>query len=298
MKIILPFFNDSTIYRFNVNSSKFTWFQTGGVIDTIFRPKSVADLTYFLQNFADKSMIKILGACSNVIIRDGGFRGVAIRLGGGFNYINKLDDTTIQVGGSTLDLNIANFAMENGIGGLEFLASIPGSLGGNIKMNAGCYGSDLSSILVEYECVDMNGKIHIFKRENIDFTYRNNPKADGFIFTKATLQGFIDTKENIAKKMKEIKEKRELSQPVKSNTGGSTFVNPKGQQAWQLIESCGFRGIKLGGAQVSEQHCNFLLNIKNATSLEIESLGEVIRATVLEKHNIELQWEIERFGSF
>lgn len=298
MQNILPKFENPSVYRFNVEASKFTWFQTGGNIDVVFRPQNISDLQYFLTNYTDKNTIKILGSCSNVIIRDGGIRGVVIRLGGGFNYIKLIDDITIEIGASTTDYNIAAFACENGIGGLEFLASIPGSLGGNIRVNAGCYGSDISKILVNYEAIDLNGILYNFKKSDINFQYRHNPQADNFIFTKAIIQGYKDTPENIAKKMSDIKIKREISQPVKSNTGGSTFVNPEGQKAWELIEKCGLRGLTLGGAQISSQHCNFLLNTGKATSLEIESLGEIIRATVLKQFGINLQWEIERYGSF
>ncbi len=298
MKNILPIFDNSSLYRFNALSKKFTWFQTGGTIDALFKPATIDQLKHFLTNYSDKQSIKVIGNCSNIIIRDGGIRGVVVRLGANFNYIKTIDDVTIEVGGSTHDYNISKFACENGIGGMEFLSGIPGSLGGNIRMNAGCYGFDISNILMEYEAIDLNGVIYKFNKDDIDFKYRHNPQANNFIFTKAILRGYKDSKENIINKMEEIKQKRVASQPVKSNTGGSTFINPPEHKAWQLIDNCGLRGAKIGGAQVSTQHCNFLLNLGTATSIEIEALGEMIRASVKERYNINLEWEIERYGDF
>lgn len=282
-------------YRFNAPLAKSTWFGVGGNADVIFRPLDVDDLADFLKNKPAGLKCLTLGVCSNVIIRDGGFRGCIIRLARSFTEI-KCSSENIIAGAAALDANVARFAAENEIGGLEFLIGVPGTIGGALAMNAGAYGAEIKDILVSAKAVDGRGNIIDLKNSDFGFNYRKNSLPTDLIFVEATLKGRKGNKEDIIAKMKNISETRESTQPVRTKTGGSTFKNPDGKKAWQLIDDAGFRGYKLGGAIVSDKHCNFLINTGDASAADIENLGEEIRTKVKQKFGVELEWEIKRIG--
>ncbi len=282
-------------YRFNASLAKSTWFGVGGNADVIFRPLDIDDLADFLKNKPAGLKCLTLGVCSNVIIRDGGFRGCIIRLARSFTE-TKCDGDNIIAGAAALDANVARFAAENEIGGLEFLIGVPGTIGGALAMNAGAYGTEINDILVSAKAVDGSGNIIELKNSDFGFTYRKNSLPANLIFVEATLKGRKENKEDILARMKNISETRESTQPVRTKTGGSTFKNPDGKKAWQLIDDAGLRGYKLGGAMVSDKHCNFLINTGDATAADIENLGEEVRAKVKQKFGVELEWEIKRIG--
>lgn len=282
------------------------WFRCGGTADVLFKPADQEDLQDFLKNCPADVLVHIFGALSNTIIRDGGVRGVVIRLGREFSDI-QIDGDRVIAGALALDTNVANIAAENGIGGLEFLSGIPGSLGGAVKMNAGCYGTETKDVLVEATVINRSGQIKILKPDDLDMTYRHTNLTDGDIVTQVVLQGHNEDAETVKNRIAEIKEKREQSQPIREKTGGSTFANPspaelsqaglnENMKVWQLIESVGGRGLTIGGAQMSEKHCNFMINTGDAMASDLENLGEEIRARVLDKHGITLRWEIRRIG--
>jgi UDP-N-acetylmuramate dehydrogenase len=273
--------------------SKITWFQVGGPAEVLFKPKDVQDLSTFLNQLQSSIPILTLGVGSNLLVRDGGIDGVVIRLGGGFNEILIFNDE-IEVGSAVLDRNIAMHCASFGIGGLEFLCSIPGTLGGAIKMNAGCYGREIKDVLLWVDIMARDGKIE--RRHNCEFTYRHSNVQDNEIVIKARLKGNFTSKDNINACMQEMLTAREQTQPVHTKTGGSTFANPPGHKAWELIDRVGGRGMRKGGAQVSQLHCNFLVNTGDATAKDLEDLGENIRFQVLEKFNIDLRWEICKVG--
>ncbi len=282
-------------YRFDSPLAANTWFGVGGPADVVFRPADVEDLSHFLKNKPKNMPVVTLGVCSNVIIRDGGFRGCVIRLGRGFTDIRCKGDKVV-VGAGALDSNTARMAAEHGIGGLEFLVGVPGTIGGALAMNAGAYGTEIKDVLVSAKAVDGNGNIIELSNSDFGFSYRKNSLPDDYIYVEAMLKGSIGEKEAILEKMKAISEARETTQPVRTRTGGSTFKNPEGSKAWQLVDEAGMRGYTIGGAQVSEKHCNFLINIGDATAADIEGLGEEVIAAVKEKSGIELHWEIKRIG--
>ena len=283
-------------YTFDADLSKITWFLVGGKADVLFKPKDVNDLTTFLKGLDNEIPIFILGVGSNLLVRDGGVDGVVIRLGKGFNDIFS-DGEEIEVGSAVLDRNIAEYASNKGIAGLEFLASIPGTLGGAIKMNAGCYGREIKDVLLWADVLSRDEIVERKLNRELNFSYRHSNIRDDEIIVKARLRGQKGCQEDIQKLMQEMLKKREETQPVKSRTGGSTFANPVGdQKAWELIDAIGGRGLSLGGAQFSNLHCNFLINTGNATAKDLESLGETVRAKVFEKFNVHLKWEICRIG--
>jgi UDP-N-acetylmuramate dehydrogenase len=283
-------------YRENVELAPTTWFQVGGKADVLYKPGNTQDLAFFLKNTPKNCPITILGVGSNLIIRDGGIRGVVIKLGRYFNNLS-VNNNILTVGASTLDFNVAHFLVEQELTGLEFLVGVPGSIGGAIAMNAGAYGSEIAEHIQSIEGVNINtGEIRQFNKTEMGFIYRGNSLNNQFIFTQATFFLKKDNKENIINRMNEIVESRSTSQPIKEKTGGSTFKNPPGHKAWQLIDEAGCRGIRVGGAQVSEKHCNFLINTGNATASDIENLGEIVRNKVLNKSKINLEWEIKIIG--
>ena len=283
-------------YTFDADLSKITWFQVGGKAEVLFKPKDVNDLTTFLKGLDNEIPIFILGVGSNLLVRDGGVDGVVIRLGKGFNDIFS-DGEEIEVGSAVLDRNIAEYASNKGIAGLEFLASIPGPLGGAIKMNAGCYGREIKDVLLWADVLSRDEIVERKLNRELNFSYRHSNIRYDEIIVKARLRGQKGCQEDIQKLMQEMLKKREETQPVKSRTGGSTFANPVGdQKAWELIDAIGGRGLSLGGAQFSNLHCNFLINTGNATAKDLESLGETVRAKVFEKFNVHLKWEICRIG--
>ena len=294
-------------YTENAPLGAMGWFKCGGVAEVLFKPADAADLQEFLGGCPQDVPVHIFGALSNTIIRDGGLSGVTIRLGREFAGI-EADGACVHVGALALDANVAQVAAENGIGGLEFLSGIPGTIGGALRMNAGCYGMEIKDVLVSCVAVDRSGVLHTLTPDVMDMTYRHTGVPEDFIFISAVLKGKKDNPENVLARMAEIKMKREESQPIREKTGGSTFANPsaqdiaranmpEGTKVWQLIDAVGGRGLKVGGAIMSEKHCNFMINEGNATSADLESLGEEIRKRVDEKFGIALRWEIKRVGS-
>lgn len=276
-----------------------TWFRTGGAAEVLFKPADTEDLAGFLAGCPDDISVTVLGVASNTLVRDGGIPGVTIRLGAGFarSEIAWDGDSALLVSGAAaLDLTVARVAAEAGVGGLEFLSGIPGTLGGAVPTNAGAYGTELKDVLAWAEAVDRSGTLHRLPVEALGFGYRSAALPPGWIVTRLALRGHRADPALVLGRMGEIAAAREASQPIRARTGGSTFANPPGHKAWALVDSVGGRGLKLGGAQVSEKHCNFLLNTGTATAAELEALGELLRAWVLERHGIALHWEIRRIG--
>ncbi len=282
-------------YRENAPLAAITWFRVGGPAEVMFRPADRDDLVAFLRARPAGVPVTAIGVGSNLLVRDGGVRGVVLRLGRGFAEI-VADGHDIVCGAAALDLNVAKVAQAAGIAGLEFLSGVPGTIGGALRMNAGAYGKELESVLVEAEAVDPAGQVHRLSREDFGFAYRQAAVRQDWIFLGARLRGRPDTSEAIARRMAEVQEARAGSQPIRSRTGGSTFKNPPGEKAWQLIDRAGCRGLRRGGAMVSEQHCNFLINTGTATAADLEELGEQVRARVRETCGVELEWEIRRIG--
>jgi UDP-N-acetylmuramate dehydrogenase len=271
------------------------WFRAGGPADILFRPADVEDLCAFIAAKPADLPVTIIGVGSNLLIRDGGIPGVVIRLPAAFGRIEKLSDTRLRAGAAALDAAVARAAADAGIAGLEFLRGIPGTIGGALTMNAGCYGTELKDVFVEAHAVDSHGQLVTLGPAEMGFTYRHS-KPQGLIYVDAVLEGTPGEPEAIRARMEALVTERESTQPVRSKTGGSTFTNPPGHKAWQLIDQAGCRGLTRGAAQVSEKHCNFLINTGDATASDIESLGEEVRARVKEKFGIELEWEIKRIG--
>lgn len=282
-------------YRERVNLAKINWFNAGGEAEVVFRPADTQDLADFIANKPKDVPVTVLGVGSNLLVRDGGIDGVVIRLGRGFVEVKKEGDL-IRAGAGALSFNVAMASAEYEVAGLEFLSGIPGTVGGACAMNAGAYQGDVASVLVQAEAIDEAGQIHQLTPQDIGYVYRGHTMPEGMIFTQALLRGEVGHKQKILTRIKEINETREASQPIKSRTSGSTFKNPAGKKAWELIDAAGCRGLKIGGAQVSEKHCNFLINTGDATAADIENLGEEVRKRVKEMSGITLEWEIKRIG--
>ncbi len=272
-----------------------TWFRVGGAAEILFKPADLEDLQQFLANCPTDIPVLPIGVASNLLIRDGGVEGVVIRLGGGFAGID-VQGTQITAGAAALDANVALSAQLAGLAGLEFLTGVPGTIGGGLRMNAGCYGREIKDVLVSAQAVDRQGQLHELCLDDMHFTYRHCGVDESWIFTSAILKGTPDTVEAVAARMVEIQKKREESQPIRTRTGGSTFANPDGARAWELIDKAGCRGLTLGGAQISEKHCNFLINTGNSTAADLENLGEQVKKRVKETSGIDLRWEIKRIG--
>jgi UDP-N-acetylmuramate dehydrogenase len=273
-----------------------TWFATGGPAEVLFRPADVEDLATFLAALPTDVPVTVLGVGSNVIVRDGGIRGVVIRLLRGFTGIT-VDGHEVVAGAGAPDLNVALTAREHSLAGLEFLSGIPGTIGGAFPTNAGAYGGELAEVLISAEAVDRAGRIFTVKPAELGLSYRHSDAPTDWIFTSARLRAAPGDQLAIARRISEIDSARADSQP-RSRTGGSTFANPPGHKAWELIDAAGCRGLKVGGAQVSEKHTNFLINTGAATASDIEKLGEEVRRRVFDKSGVELQWEIRRLGEF
>jgi len=271
------------------------WFRAGGPAEILFRPADADDLATFLYARSPETRVSVIGVGSNLLVRDGGIPGVVIRLPGAFGKIS-VEDTRVRVGAAALDAAVARAAAEAGIGGLEFLRGIPGTIGGALKMNAGCYGKEIKDIFVEATAIDGKGNKHTLSADDMGFVYRKAQVPDDLIFVEAVFEGVKDEPTAVRARMEALVEQRESTQPIKSHTGGSTFKNPQGRKAWQLIDEAGCRGLMHGAAQVSEKHCNFLINTGDATAAEIEALGEEVRARVKAKSGVELEWEIKRVG--
>lgn len=271
------------------------WFRAGGAADILFRPADVDDLCTFMAEKPADLPVSVIGVGSNLLIRDGGIPGVVIRLPSAFGRVEPVGKTQLKAGAAALDAAVARAAADAGIEGLEFLRGIPGTIGGALTMNAGCYGRELKDIFVEAHAVDSHGRLLTLSALDMGFTYRHSV-PEGVVYVDVVLEGAPGVPEIIRERMNALVEQRESTQPVKSKTGGSTFTNPPGKKAWQLIDEAGCRGLMRGAAQVSEKHCNFLINTGNATATDIEGLGEEVRARVKAKSGIQLEWEIKRVG--
>ena len=273
------------------------WFRAGGPAEILFRPADADDLAAFIAAKPEDLRVSVIGVGSNLLVRDGGIPGAVVRLSAAFGKI-EMDGTRVRAGAAALDGAVARAAADAGIAGLEFLRGVPGTIGGALKMNAGCYGREVRDIFVEAVAIDDKGnKIRLSSAE-MDFEYRKARGArDGLIFIEAVFEGTRDDPAAIKARMEELSANREASQPIKSKTGGSTFKNPPDQKAWQLIDQAGCRGLMIGAAQVSEKHTNFLINTGDATAADLEALGEEVRKRVLEKSGITLDWEIKRVGT-
>ena len=272
------------------------WFKSGGAAAWLFEPKDADDLSGFLRDLDPAVPVLALGLGSNLIVRDGGFPGVVIRLGKAFARVEAVDATTLRCGGGASGILVSSTARDAGIAGLEFLRSIPGTVGGFVRMNGGAYGSEVQDILIAAEVVLRPGERRMLSLADLGYTYRHSDLPDGAVVVSATFRGRPGEPAAIQAEMDRISASREASQPLRSKTGGSTFKNPDGHKAWQLVDDAGCRGLTLGGAQVSEKHTNFLINMGEATSADIEALGEEVRRRVKDRSGIELQWEIQRVG--
>jgi UDP-N-acetylmuramate dehydrogenase len=277
--------------------AELTWFRVGGPAQVLFMPEDESDLAYFLQHLPAEIPVTVVGLGSNLIVRDGGVAGVVIRLGRGFSEVNVEAGQRVRTGAGVPDVKVARAAQDAGIAGLAFFRGIPGAIGGALRMNGGAYGGETKDALVEARGVDRSGRVHVFGNRDMHFEYRHCGAPDDIIFTQALFQGRPGDPAAIAAEMDKITESREATQPIKSRTGGSTFKNPPGRKAWQLIDAAGCRGLQIGGAQVSQMHCNFLINLGGASAADIETLGETVRTRVRENSGVELEWEIKRIGA-
>ena len=280
----------------NAPMAPLTWFRVGGPADVLFRPADFEDLAAFLAGTPEDIPVTVVGVGSNLLVRDGGIRGVVIRLGKAFMRVEALDGHRVRAGTAALDVAVARAAQEAGIAGLEFYRGIPGSLGGALRMNGGAYESETKDVLVEVVAYDRQGKRHILSLADLHYTYRHCGAPEDLIFVEALFQGRPGDRKEILDRMNAITARREETQPIRTRTGGSTFKNPAGHKSWQLIDAAGCRGLRRGGAQVSELHCNFLINTSEATAADLEDLGEEVRAKVKAQSGVTLEWEIKRIG--
>ena len=271
------------------------WFRAGGPADVLFRPADIEDLASFLAARPSGLRVQVIGVGSNLLVRDGGIPCAVVRLPASFGKI-ETNGTRLRAGAAALDANAAKAAAEAGIAGMEFLRGVPGTIGGALRMNAGCYGREIADIFVEATALDGEGNKLTLTKADMDFTYRHTAAPDDLIFIEAVFEGAQDAPDAIKGRMEELVASREASQPIRAKTGGSTFKNPPGQKAWQLIDKAGCRGLRRGMAQVSEKHCNFLINTGEASAADIEGLGEEVRRRVLESQGVALEWEIKRVG--
>ena len=283
------------VYAENAPLKDLVWFRAGGSAEILFRPADADDLATFLAAKPTGTEVSVIGVGSNLLVRDGGIPGVVVRLPAAFGRV-VIDGTRVRTGAAALDAAVARAAADAGIGGLEFLRGIPGTIGGALRMNAGCYGKEIKDVLVEATALDAQGKKLTLSPTEMKFAYRKSGTPDELIFIEAVLQGVKDDPAAIRVRMDALVEQREATQPVRTRTGGSTFKNPDGHKAWQLIDQAGCRGLIRGAAQVSEKHCNFLINTGDASAADIEALGEDVRARVKAKSGIALEWEIKRVG--
>lgn len=276
-----------------------TWFRAGGLAEVMFQPHDVDDLVTFLKAVPESVPLTVIGVGSNLLVRDGGIKGVVIRLSAkGFGDVELVGESRIKAGAICPDKNIAAMALDHSIGGFAFYYGIPGSIGGALRMNAGANGSDTSERLVEVHAVDRKGNIVVLSKEEMGYSYRHSSASPDLIFTHGVFQGYADEKTKIRAEMDAVRQHRETVQPVREKTGGSTFKNPEGHSAWKLIDEAGCRGLMNGSAQMSPLHCNFMINTGQATAHELEYLGELVRLRVLEHSGIRLEWEIKRLGDF
>jgi UDP-N-acetylmuramate dehydrogenase len=272
------------------------WFKSGGAAEWLFEPKDADDLSAFLADLDPGVSVMGLGLGSNMIVRDGGVPGVVVRLGKPFARVEQIDQVTLKCGGGASGILVSSSARDTGIAGVEFLRSIPGTVGGFVRMNGGAYGREVRDILVECDVVLRSGEPKTLSLSELGYTYRHSELPEGAIVVSATFRGHAGDPAAIQAEMNRIAAEREASQPLRSRTGGSTFKNPDGAKAWKLIDEAGCRGLQVGDAQVSEKHCNFLLNLGSATSAQIEELGEEVRRRVKVNSGVTLEWEIQRVG--
>lgn len=280
-------------YRFDAPLAKTTWFQVGGNADVLFKPADVQDLADFLK--ANTLPVTVLGVGSNLIIRDGGIEGVVIKLGRGFTQA-QIQGDEIEAGTALLDVHLSRYAAEHGKAGLEFFSGIPGTIGGALAMNAGAYGRETNDCLLRAEAVTLQGTIVMLERDEMHYSYRHYGGPKGLIFTRAWFATSDDAPEAIHARIEQIQKSREATQPIREKTGGSTFKNPEGHKAWQLVDAAGCRGLNVGDAQMSELHANFMINTGAATAADLEALGEQVRARVKAHSGVQLDWEIKRIG--
>jgi UDP-N-acetylmuramate dehydrogenase len=282
----------------NAPLAPFTWFRVGGPAELLFQPADTDDLALFLQKLSPEIPVSVIGVGSNLLVRDGGVPGAVIRLSAkGFGQTIREAGNRIRAGTALPDKRLAAFALEQGLGGFAFFHGIPGTVGGALRMNAGANGVETRERLVAAHAVDRAGNRHALSNAELGFTYRHTAAPDDLIFTEAIFEGSPAEKPAIQAEMDAVAHHRETAQPIREKTGGSTFTNPPGRKAWQLIDAAGCRGLKTGGAMVSEMHCNFLINTGEATAYDLELLGETVRARVLEASGVRLEWEIKRFGT-
>ena len=286
-------------YAFDVDLSRTVWFRAGGRADVVFRPADVDDLAHFLATRPADVPVTVLGLGSNVLVRDGGVDGVVVRLRQGFRDVRvrwQGERALVDVGAGALDMNVARHCRDEGVDGLAFLSGIPGTIGGALRMNAGAYGYEMANVVVEARALDGSGAMHVLAADAMGYAYRHSSVPDDWILVSAVLAGRRGEPAAIARHMEEINARREASQPIRARTGGSTFTNPEGRKAWELIDEAGCRGLVRGGARISEQHCNFIVNAGGATASDIEGLGEEVRRRVEQTAGLSLNWEIRRIG--
>lgn len=288
-------------YVHDVALADLCWFRVGGTADVVFMPADAQDLSHFLSELPQEVPLHILAAGSNTLVRDGGVRGVVIRLGAAFGQVEPASETQLWAGAASLDVKLARAAAESSLSGLEFYRGIPGAIGGAIAMNAGAYGGETSDVLVEVEGVDRAGQLQVFSPADLQLSYRHNGHTDFIVYTRARFAATPGDKKTILAAMDEISAKREETQPIKSRTGGSTFknpggANPQGPKAWKLIDAAGARGLRVGDAQMSQLHCNFMINHGQASAADLETLGEQVRTLVAKTSGETLHWEIKRIG--
>lgn len=283
-------------YKENADLAKLTWFRVGGAADVLFVPEDEADLIHFLQNKPKDVPIMLIGMGSNMLVRDGGVAGVVIKLGRKFSKIESIGGNRIIAGAGVADARVAKVAYDECLDGFAFLKGVPGAIGGALRMNAGAHGAEIKDILVEARALDMQGNVHVFSLADMGFDYRHCSVDEDYIFVSATFEGTPSDQVSIKVKMDKVTDLREAAQPIKSRTGGSTFKNPEDKSAWKYVDEAGFRGQVNGGAQVSEMHTNFLINMGEATANDIEDLGDMVKAKVQGDTGTILHWEIKRVG--
>ena len=281
---------------FNENLSKLSWFNLGGPAKVLFRPKSLQELSLFLKEIKGIKKIKVLGIGSNTLIRDGGFDGIIIKFGNSFSHLSLFNSNTIIAGASALDKNVSNFALKNSISGFEFMSCIPGTVGGAVRMSSGCYGNDISKILISVQVMDFDGNVKAIQSSDIKFYYRGSSLDNNLIIISATFKGKKDNNLNVQQKINSFMKEKKNTQPSKIKTCGSTFKNPENQKAWKLIKDSGCAGMTVGDAQISEKHSNFFVNKGNAKSRDLEQLINQVQSKVLEKTGINLELELQIIG--
>ncbi|ASV87001.1 UDP-N-acetylenolpyruvoylglucosamine reductase [Ochrobactrum quorumnocens] len=278
---------------------KITWFRAGGPAQVLFQPADEEDLSEFLKAVPEEIPLLVVGIGSNLLVRDGGIPGFVVRLSAkGFGEVQQVSETQLRAGTATPDKRVAAAALDAGLGGFHFYHGIPGGIGGALRMNAGANGVETRERVVEVRALDRKGDLHILSNADMGYAYRHSSASPDLIFTSALFEGIPGDREEIKKAMDEVQNHRETVQPVREKTGGSTFKNPEGTSAWKEIDKAGCRGLRVGGAQMSEMHCNFMINTGNATGYDLETLGETVRAKVYENSGIRLHWEIKRLGLF